>query len=92
MTTPYEISRMKDALFFMPPEEKTMAEQMAREKRQAAALAAHAAAYRSMPEDLRAQAKTWGLEAFVQVVWMSAWENGYRQAVRDANETRDITK
>ncbi|MCM2441214.1 hypothetical protein HGO34_15940 [Agrobacterium vitis] len=54
-----------------------------RERRTAMANAFHAMAYREMPADLRERGKAWGVEALMDAVWMSAFECGYKQAVRD---------
>jgi hypothetical protein len=54
-----------------------------RDEEIAKAQAFHAIAYREMPEDLRSQAKVWGVSAIMEAVWMNAWENGYKQAERD---------
>lgn len=64
-------------------EEFALAEKRREDERIAKAQAFHAAAYREMPEDLRTQAATWGVSAIMEAVWMSAWENGYKQAIRD---------
>jgi hypothetical protein len=36
-----------------------------------------------MPEDLRARAKSWRLEAFFEVLWNNAFQAGYREGLRD---------
>lgn len=63
-----------------------LAQERVAEKRAAEAQAFHAAAYREMPEDLRSRAKEWGVSSLIEAVWMNAWENGYKQAVRDATQ------
>ena len=39
-----------------------------------------------MPDDLRARAKAWGVEAVMEVVWHNAYLRGYRAALTDAPE------
>lgn len=71
---------------FQPDPSSELAQKRIAEKRAAEAQAFHAMAYREMPEDLRSRAKEWGVSSLMEVVWMSAWENGYKQAVRDATQ------
>lgn len=69
--------------------EAQLADKRATEKRAAEAQAFHAMAYREMPEDLRNRAKEWGVSALMEAVWLNAWENGYKQACRDAAALKD---
>lgn len=54
------------------------------EKRAAEKLAILAEAYRQMPADMLERAKTWGVAALMEAVWLNGWDCGYRQCVRDA--------
>ena len=36
-----------------------------------------------MPDDIRARARVWGLEAFCEVLWSNAFQTGYRAAVEE---------
>ena len=43
-----------------------------------------------MPEDIRSRAQAWGMEAFCEVLWNSAFQTGFREARRPrVNETPD---
>lgn len=53
------------------------------EERRAAAEMAVLLANTHMPDDIRSRAKSWGLEAFIEVLWNNAFQAGYREAMRD---------
>jgi len=36
-----------------------------------------------MPEDIRARARSWGMETWAEVLWNNAFQAGYREARRD---------
>lgn len=73
-------------IFGRDPEEERLAEEREKERRKADALAMHHLANLQMPEDMKQRAKEWGLEAFMEAVWLNAFQCGYRQAVRFQNE------
>jgi hypothetical protein len=60
---------------------------LADEKRRADAEMAYRLANLAMPEDIRSRARSWGLEAFCEVLWNSAFQAGYREAMRDRDAT-----
>lgn len=60
------------------------------ERHKANAQAMRAEAYRHMPSDLRHMAKTWGVGALMELVWMNGWDCGYRQSARDADDLRSV--
>ncbi|TAX45978.1 hypothetical protein ELI02_30180 (plasmid) [Rhizobium leguminosarum] len=73
---------------FQPDRATELEHQRRQEQHAAEAQAFHAIAYREMPEDLRVSARSWGVEAIMDAVWMNAWECGYKQAMRDAIDAR----
>lgn len=44
---------------------------------------AYALANLKMPEDIRERARSWGMEAWAEVLWNNAFQAGYREARRD---------
>lgn len=52
---------------------------------------ANALIAREMPDDLRARAKAWGVEAFMDVVWLNAYGRGYCAAIRDVEQNKPET-
>lgn len=57
------------------------------EKRRADAEMALRLANLHMPEDIRSRAKAWRMEAFCEVLWNSAFQAGYREAMRARGNT-----
>jgi hypothetical protein len=42
-----------------------------------------------MPEDIRVRAASWGMSAWAEVLWNSAFQAGYREAMRDRAPQED---
>ena len=66
--------------------------QLSDERRRADAAMAVRFANLKMPEDIRARARVWGIEAWATVLWNNAFQCGYREAMRDhptADDARD---
>lgn len=59
------------------------------EARQAEAEIAREWANAQMPQDIKDRARAWGLEAFITVMWSSAFMAGYREGRRDREATND---
>lgn len=58
------------------------------EKRAADAEMAYHLANLAMPADLRSRARAWGMEAFCEVLWNNAFQAGYREAMRNREESK----
>jgi len=58
------------------------------EKRAADAEMAYRLANLTMPNDIRARARSWGMEAWAEVLWNNAFQAGYREAMRNREETQ----
>lgn len=75
------------ALYGRDPKVEALQAQEAKEKRRADAQMAYDLANLKMPDDIRARAKSWGMEAWATVLWNNAFQAGYREAMRDKMET-----
>ena len=71
---------------FGTAEKHALAERLAREKAKANAEIAEHFANLHMPDDIRARAKAWGVEAWATLLWNNAFLAGYREAMRDRGE------
>lgn len=67
---------------FRQKPENEAARALAEERRRAEAEMALRFANLAMPEDIRARAKAWKLEAFCEVLWNNAFQAGFREAMR----------
>lgn len=81
-----------EKLFIEHELEKEQAKVRAEDMRRAQAAVFQAEAYRHMPEDLKTTAAAFGCSNFMQLVWMNAWENGYKQAMRDQKDAAERQK
>lgn len=68
---------------FGSQEQQNLARRLGEEKARAAAHMAEKYANLHMPEDIRSRARSWGMEAFCEVLWNNAFQAGYREALRD---------
>lgn len=71
------------AAHFGSHEERELTKRLAAERARADAEMAEKFANLAMPSDIRSRARAWGLEAFCEVLWNSAFQAGYREAMRD---------
>ena len=74
------------AEMFGTAEQHETAKKLAREKATADAELAYRYANLSMPEDIRSRAKSWGMEAFCEMLWSAAFQAGFREANRNIPE------
>lgn len=63
--------------------ERAAAKKLADERDLANAEMAMRFANLHMPEDIKARAASWGMSAWAEVLWNSAFQAGYREAMRD---------
>jgi hypothetical protein len=67
---------------FGTAEQQEIVKKLAQEKARADAELAYRYANLCMPDDIRSRAKSWGMEAFCEVLWTSAFQAGFREANR----------
>lgn len=77
------------AAFERDPEGDAIAKKLRAEQRAAEASMAWELANLLMPEDIRARARAWRMEAWAEVLWNNAFQAGYRQAIRARGATDD---
>lgn len=70
---------------FGTKEAHDLAKRLAEEKVRAQSDMAYMFANLHMPEDIRSRAKSWGMEAFCEVLWNSAFQAGFREAQRPSD-------
>jgi len=73
---------------FGTQEQQALARQLAEERVRAECEMSRKFANLHMPEDIRSRARTWGMEAYCEVLWNNAFQAGYREALR-TKEARD---
>lgn len=68
---------------FGTKEQHDLAKRLAAEKARADAEMAERFANLHMPEDIKSRAAAWGMTAWAEILWNSAFQAGYREAIRD---------
>ena len=63
--------------------ERELANKEIAERRNAEAEMTYRFANLHMPADIRERARSWGMEAWAEVLWNNAFQAGYREAMRD---------
>lgn len=68
--------------------ERETARKLSEEKARANADMAYRLANLRMPSDIRERARVWGMEAWAEVLWNNAFQAGWRECLRAAEDDR----